>query len=86
MSKLALLDKLSLRKWHSGFAWGSFKGIGFAQLVLCGQLEELDNAIVSSSLSSIAVVGIDVSAGVVPTHTEAFIEKTRRRKGHGKDA
>ena len=54
---------------------GSFKGVGFAQLVLCGQLEELDNAFVSRSLSSIAVVGIDVSAGVVSTHTEAFIEK-----------
>ena len=65
---------------------GSFKGVGLAQLVLCGQLEKLDNAFVSRSLSSIAVVGIDVSAGVVPTPTEAFIEKKRRRKGDGKDA
>jgi hypothetical protein len=29
---------------------------------------------------------MNVSAGVVPTHTEVFIEKKHMRKGHGKNA
>ncbi len=73
--KVSVIGQVVTEKVTLRFRLGSFKGVGFAQHVLCGQLEELDNAFVSRSLSSIAVVGIDVSAGVVSTHTEAFIEK-----------
>ena len=42
--KVSVIGQVVTEKVTLRFRLGSFKGVGFAQLVLCGQLEELDNA------------------------------------------